>query len=108
LGLSPGIEVDGKALPLAPLLSGLFAQDARWLSGRLDDIADNEALILEDETLGRLRISAARLKPLVRALVDLFDRPDGDLRLSKLDATRLADLDLPGRGSARVAEIAAR
>src|SRR5690606_6300863 len=76
--------------------------------GRLDDIADNEALILEDETLGRLRISAARLKPLVRALVDLFDRPDGDLRLSKLDATRLADLDLPGRGSARVAEIAAR
>src|SRR5690606_5835327 len=89
LGLSPGIEVDGKALPLAPLLSGLFAQDARWLSGRLDDIADNEALILEDETLGRLRISAARLKPLVRALVDLFDRPDGDLRLSKLDATRL-------------------
>ena len=30
-----------------------------WLSGRLDDIADNEALILEDETLGRLRISAA-------------------------------------------------
>ncbi|MGD9872133.1 MAG: SNF2-related protein, partial [Thauera sp.] len=108
LGLSPGIEVDGKALPLAPLLAGLFAQDARWLSGRLDDIADNEALILEDETLGRLRISAARVKPLVRALVDLFDRPDGDLRLSKLDATRLADLDLPGRGSARVAEIAAR
>ncbi|MDX9886774.1 DEAD/DEAH box helicase [Thauera sp.] len=108
LGLSPGIEVDGKALPLAPLLSGLFAQDARWLSGRLDDIADNEALILEDDTLGRLRISAARLKPLVRALVDLFDRPDQDLRLSKLDATRLADLDLPGRGSARVAEIAAR
>ncbi|HAF55965.1 MAG TPA: helicase SNF [Thauera sp.] len=108
LGLSPGIEVDGKALPLAPLLAGLFAQDARWLSGRLDDIADNEALILEDETLGRLRISAGRVKPLVRALVDLFDRPDHDWRLSKLDAARLADLDLPGRGTARVAEIAAR
>ncbi len=108
LGLSPGIEVVGRALPLAPLLAGLFAHDPRWLSGRLDDIADNEAVILEDETLGRLRIGAARIKPLVRALVDLFDRPDHDWRLSKLDATRLADLDLPGRGVERVAEIAAR
>ena len=108
LGLSPGIEVDGQALPLAPLLAGLFAQDARWLSGRLEDIADNEALILEHEVLGRLRISAARIKPLVRALVDLFDHPDHDWRLSRLDARRLADLDLPGRGSARIAEIAAR
>ncbi len=108
LDVSPGIEVDGQALPLAPLLSGLFAQDPRWLSGRLDDIADNEALILEDETLGRLRISAARLKPLVRALVDLFDRPDHDWRLSRLDAARLAELELPGRGAERIAEIAAR
>ena len=33
---------------------------------------------------------------------------DGDWRLSKLDATRLADLDLPGRGAERIAEIAAR
>ena len=108
LGLSPGIEIDGKALPLAPLLAGLFAHDPRWLSGRLDDIDDHEAVILEDETLGRLRIGAARIKPLVRALVDLFDRPDHDWRLSRLDATRLADLDLPGRGREQVAAIAAR
>ncbi|MDA0235627.1 MAG: DEAD/DEAH box helicase, partial [Proteobacteria bacterium] len=107
-GLSPGIEIDGKALPLAPLLAGLFAHDPRWLSGRLDDIDDHEAVILEDETLGRLRIGAARIKPLVRALVDLFDRPDHDWRLSRLDATRLADLDLPGRGREQVAAIAAR
>jgi superfamily II DNA or RNA helicase len=108
LGLSPGVEIDGKALPLAPLLAGLFAHDPRWLSGRLDDIDDHEAVILEDETLGRLRIGAARIKPLVRALVDLFDRPDHDWRLSKLDATRLADLDLPGRGREQLAAIAAR
>ncbi len=107
LGLSPGIEIDGKALPLAPLLAGLFAHDPRWLSGRLDDIDDHEAVILEDETLGRLRIGAARIKPLVRALVNLFDRPDHDWRLSKLDATRLADLDLPGRGREQLAAIAA-
>jgi len=108
LGLSPGVEIDGKALPLAPLLAGLFAHDPRWLSGRLDDIDDHEAVILEDETLGRLRIGAARIKPLVRALVDLFDRPDHDWRVSKLDATRLADLDLPGRGREQLAAIAAR
>ncbi|MCB1944599.1 MAG: DEAD/DEAH box helicase, partial [Thauera sp.] len=108
LGLSPGIEIDGRALPLAPLLAGLFAHDPRWLSGRLDDIDDREAVILEDETLGRLRIGAARIKPLVRALVDLFDRPDHDWRLSRLDAARLADLDLPGRGREQVAAIAAR
>jgi hypothetical protein len=48
LGLSPGIEIDGKALPLAPLLAGLFAHDPRWLSGRLDDIDDHEAVILEE------------------------------------------------------------
>ena len=65
-------------------------------------------MILEDETLGRLRIGAARIKPLVRALVDLFDRPDHDWRLSRLDAARLADLDLPGRGREQVAAIAAR
>ena len=108
LGLSPGIEVDGKSLPLAPLLAGLFAHDPRWLSGRLDDIDDHEALILEDETLGRLRIRAGRVKPLVRALVDLFDRPDHDWRLSKLDATRLADLDLPGRGHDLVSRLTSR
>ncbi|MDG3065483.1 SNF2-related protein [Thauera mechernichensis] len=108
LGLSPGIEVDGKALPLAPLLAGLFAHDARWLSGRLDDIDDHEALILEDQELGRLRISAGRVKPLVRALVDLFDRPDHDWRLSRLDATRLAELDLPGRGHDLIAQLSSR
>ncbi|MCK2127602.1 DEAD/DEAH box helicase [Thauera aromatica] len=108
LGLSPGIEIDGRRLPLAPLLAGLFAEDPRWLSGRLDDIDDHEALILEDPALGRLRIGAGRLKPLVRALVDLFDRPDGDWRLSRLDAVRLAELDLPGRGGELVAGLAAR
>ncbi|MBN8443006.1 MAG: helicase SNF, partial [Thauera sp.] len=98
LAISPGIEVDGRPIALAPLLAGLFAQDGRWLSGRLDDIADNETVILEHDALGRLRIGAGRLKPLVRALVDLFDRPDGALQVSRLDAPRLAELDLPGRG----------
>ncbi|ATE58839.1 DEAD/DEAH box helicase [Thauera sinica] len=108
LAISPGIEVEGRPVALGPLLAGLFAEDGRWLSGRLDDIADREAVILHHEELGRLRLSAGRLKPLVRALVDLFDRPDGRFQVSRLDAARLADLDLPGRGREFVAELAGR
>lgn len=108
LAISPGIEVEGRPVALGPLLATLFAEDGRWLSGRLDDIADGEAIILHHAELGRLRIPARRLKPLVRALVDLFDRPDGNLRLSRLDAPRLADLDLPGRGRDIVTAMAQR
>ncbi len=108
LDVSPGIEVDGRPLALAPLLAELFAHDPRWLGGGLDRIDDAEAVILHHAELGRLRIAAARLKPLVGALVDLFDRPDAPLRLSRLDAARLADLDLPGRGRDQLAALATR
>jgi superfamily II DNA or RNA helicase len=108
LDISPGIEVDGRPLALAPLLSELFAQDPRWLGGGLTGIDDAEAIILHHDALGRLRIAAGRLKPLVGALVDLFDRPDGDLRVSRLDAARLDTLDLPGRGREALAALANR
>lgn len=108
LDISPGIEVDGRPIALAPLLTELFAQDGRWLSGGLDLIGDNESIFLHHEQLGRLRIPARRLKPLVRALVDLFDNPDQHLRVSRLDATRLADLELPGRGASALAALAVK
>lgn len=108
LDISPGIEVDGRPLALAPLLTELFAHDSRWLGGGLDRIDDAEPVILHHAELGRLRVAAARLKPLVGALVDLFDRPDGALRVSRLDAARLADLELPGRGREALAAIASR
>ncbi|NMG47380.1 helicase SNF [Azoarcus communis] len=108
LSISPGIEVDGKPVALAPLLTELFGQDERWLSGRIDQIADNEAIVLHHEELGRLRMPAGRLKPLVRALVDLFSRGGDDLRLSRFDAPRLAELELPGRGAEQLAAIAQR
>lgn len=108
LDITPGIEVEGRRLTLAPLLAELFGRDWRWLGGGLERIDDAEAIILHDDALGRLRIPAGRLKPLVAALVDLFDRADGALRVSRLDAARLADLDLPGRGRDAVAALAAR
>ncbi|QDF95961.1 helicase SNF [Azoarcus sp. DD4] len=109
LDISPGIEVEGRRLALAPLLAELFAQDPRWLSGGLERIADTEPVILHHDILGRLRLPAGRLKPLVRALVDLFDHAAGpSLRLSRLDSVRLAELALPGRGAATLAAYAAR
>jgi superfamily II DNA or RNA helicase len=92
--LDMGIVVDGRRLPLAPLLSDLFKRDPRWLDAlALADIADEESidLITEDEL--RIRVTAERLKPLARVLIDLFDNyRDGPLRLSRLDAPRLAAL----------------
>ncbi len=109
LDVTPGIEVAGRPLALAPLLVELFARDSRWLSGDLERIDDAEPILLRHEEFGRLRIAAARLKPLVRALVDLFDGPISDtLRVSPLDATRLADLGLSGRGGETLAALAAR
>ncbi len=109
LDVTPGIEVAGRPLALAPLLVELFARDPRWLAGDIERIDDAELILLRHEEFGRLRIAAARLKPLVRALVDLFDGPASDtLRVSPLDAVRLADLDLPGRGGETLAALAAR
>jgi len=108
LDISPGIEVQGRPVALAPLLAELFALDPRWLSGGLESIDDGEPVLLHHEELGRLRLPAGRLKPLVRALVDLFDQPSTTLRVSRLDAGRLAALDLPGRGGEMLAALAAR
>ena len=108
LDISPGIEVDGRPVELAPLLTTLFAQDGRWLSGALDQIGDDESIFLHHEDLGRLRIPARRLKPLVRALVDLFDNPGEPMRLPSFDAARLVDLDLPGRGAETLTALAER
>lgn len=108
LDISPGIEVQGRPVALAPLLAELFALDTRWLSGGLEGIDDGEPVLLHHEELGRLRLPAGRLKPLVRALVDLFDQPSTTLRVSRLDAGRLAALELPGRGTALLEALAAR
>jgi superfamily II DNA or RNA helicase len=91
LDLDMGVVVENRRLPLAPLLSGLFLRDKRWLDAiSLANISSDEAieLIAEDET--RLRVPAKRLKPLARLLIDLFDGyRGGPLRLSRLDVTRL-------------------
>ncbi len=92
--LDMGIVVDGKRLPLAPLLHHLFQQDERWLdAGKLDRLANDTPIDLITPDGARIRVPAERLKPIARTLIDLFDgKPADSLRLSKLDAPRLADL----------------
>ncbi len=89
--LALGIRVDGENIPLVPLLGGLFRQDPRWLApGGLQRIGDSEMIMLEGDGV-RYRIAAARIKPIVATLVDLFSAGvAGDsLRLSRLEAARL-------------------
>ena len=91
--LDMGIEVEGKRVPLAPLLAALFHRDARWLDGsKLAAISDEERITLVMPEGARIRVAAERLKPLARTLIDLFDAGSGPLRLSRLDAPRLAEL----------------
>lgn len=93
--LDMGIVVEGKRLPLAPLLADLFSHDQRWLDGKQrEGIADTEKITLMTEDEQIIRVPAARLKPIAATLMDLFGggfQPD-TLRLHKLDAPRLAAL----------------
>lgn len=108
-----GIAVNGRTVRLEPLLADLFRRDARWLSGKLDTIADDEAVDLKTDRNERLRLRADRLKPVVRVLIDLFDIVgEGDLRISEWDAGRLDALDRTGRwefhGDTSIRQLAQR
>ncbi len=93
--LDMGILVEGERLPLAPLLANLFRTDPRWLdASELERMPDDEGIDLYTERGKRLRIPAGRVKPLAATLIDLFDGFAGgpNLRLSRFDAPRLAEL----------------
>lgn len=107
-----GITVNGRTVRLEPLLADLFRRDARWLSGKLDTIADDEAIDLKTDRNERLRLRADRLKPVVRVLIDLFDSLGTGMRISEWDAARLHALDQTGRwqfhGNASIRQLAQR
>ena len=94
LSLDLGVVLEGQRQPLAPLLYDLFQRDARWLdAAKLKKIRDAEAVTLNTPEGVRFHAPAGRLKPLARTLIDLFDaRPQGALKVSRLDAPRLADI----------------
>ncbi|MGE0386769.1 MAG: SNF2-related protein [Gammaproteobacteria bacterium] len=88
------IEVQGERLALAPLLANLLGRDPRWLDpAQRTRIGDDELLQLITPQGKRVRVSAGRIKPLVRTLVDLFDGRAGDtVRVSRYDAPLLAEV----------------
>ena len=112
-GLELGIQVNGRTVRLEPLLLELFRRDSRWRKGRLDQIADDESIELTGPAGERLRLKAARLKPVVGTLIDLFDTlAEGEMVLSPQDIGRLDALADTGRwefhGDAAVRELAQR
>ncbi|MCM2347802.1 MAG: DEAD/DEAH box helicase [Acidovorax soli] len=98
--LSLGIEIDGEALDLAPLLADLLRRDARWLNARQMAAIDDIAIISLRAPGGkRIDAPAGPLKAIVGAMVDLLTDPtrnqrkDGDpLRLGAWEARRIEAL----------------
>ena len=92
--LELGIEVDGQKVPLLPILVEAIKQiPARERKERLANDHHVVYFRLPDGRL--LPISATRLRPILATLTELFDdkRNGPRLRLSTLDAARLADLN---------------
>ncbi|WP_367381308.1 SNF2-related protein [Stenotrophomonas cyclobalanopsidis] len=90
LGLD--IQVDGRTVPLAPLLHTVLQTDPRWLRGQIDAIDDDEHVMLSANDNTHLAIRAARLKPVIALLADLFTQRDAPLRVSARDRGRLRAL----------------
>lgn len=119
--LELGIMVEAERVRLEPLLAELFARDRRWLNGSIDTIDDRHAVEFRTQTGRRFELRAARIKPLVHDLLDLFDRTGSGaaapLRLSALEAGRLSATKLAGTndtqrwqfdGDASLVELAQR
>ncbi len=92
--LDMGIVVNGRRLPLAPLLRELFRIDPRWLdAAQLEKMGEDEPIELLLGEGGRVHVPAGRIKPLARTLIELFDgRPGDEIRLSRYDVARIDEL----------------
>ncbi len=86
------IEVEGQTLALAPLLQQVLNTDPRWSRGAVSAIADDELVLLPSAGPRRLALRAARLKPLIALLGDLFSRRGAALRIPLHDHARLRTL----------------
>ncbi len=86
------IEVEGQTLALAPLLQQVLNTDPRWSRGSVSTIPDDELVLLPATGPRRLALRAARLKPLIALLGDLFSRRGGALRVPLHDHARLRTL----------------
>ena len=93
--LNMGIVVNGRRLPLAPMLHALFRVDQRWLdASQLEKMGDDEPIELLLKEGGRVHVPAGRIKPLARTLIELFEggKVGDEIRLSRYDVARIDEL----------------
>ncbi|MFP4602150.1 MAG: DEAD/DEAH box helicase [Halochromatium sp.] len=99
LDLSLGIEVDGERLDLLPILLNLIQNPAVDLSSRaLNELSEETRFSLRLDDGRYIFFPAERLKPILSTLIELYDpmarlRGDGRMRLSRLQAAELAELE---------------
>lgn len=97
-GLELGIQVGGERINLLPLLiDALRSQPHLFSLKQLADIPAEQQFVAELPDGRRVALPLARVQPILHILIELYDGQaldaDGRLRLSRVDALRLAELD---------------
>jgi len=83
------VEIDGVRRPLLPLIAPLLQHF------RPDELPDPVTLPVADDTY--VTLPAVRVRPVLETLYELYDRtPSDSLRLARVDAARLAELEEHG------------
>ena len=94
--VSLGVEVDGEALDLAPMLADLLKRDGRWLkAGEIALIHDDTVITLRAPGGRRIDAPAGPLKAIVGAMLDLLTDPrraQGPITLSAWEAQNVEAL----------------
>jgi SNF2 family DNA or RNA helicase len=95
--LEMGIQVDGERINLLPLIVRALRSQPEWLDTSPDRLPQDGRLTAELPDGRRIVLPMARIRPILQTLIELHDSDDsldeeGRLKLSRFDATRLADL----------------
>ncbi|MBL0122683.1 MAG: DEAD/DEAH box helicase [Betaproteobacteria bacterium] len=113
--LEIGIEVEGEKVSLIPILVKLIhASPTEWRPAAVDAMKDDAKIIVPLGDGRRAALPLTRLKPLLATLFELYLREPtaARLRLSPLDAARLAEMDralaLRWFGGERMRQLGAR
>jgi hypothetical protein len=114
--LDLGVEIDGERMPLLPILVAAVRDRPDLLdppSTKRGNGAPPEALVVQLEDGRFAMIPVARVRPVLAVLHELIDQPiDVTVRLPRLDAARLADLDdaseLVWSGGEKLRELGAK
>jgi SNF2 family DNA or RNA helicase len=114
--LDLGVEIDGQRMQLLPIILEAVREHPYMLQAPATpdpDTADEKLFVqLEDERF--VPVPLSRIRPVLTILHELLSGDDapGEVRLSRLDAVRLADLDAAGElkwsGGEKLRELGTR